>query len=152
MFLGMQLQHQPWIYRLWVTNWRAVCNFRRPFLTSFERKHHDTTNYRNPQTNRGRAHRRNVRLPHCHTLLRGGAPNYAEVGFSTYVSEAADKAGREPVSSSGIVLKMSDLPPRDGDVKDWFYQAAILEPAEGVENGSVLAGGELVYEIENVVE
>ena len=78
--------------------------------------------------------------------------NYTEVGFSTYVSEAAYKSGREPVSSSGIVLKMSDLPPRGGDVKDWYYQAAILEPAEGLGNGSVLAGGELVYEIENVVE
>lgn len=80
------------------------------------------------------------------------AANYAEVGFSTYVSEAAYKAGCESVSSSGIVLKISDLPPRGGDVKDWFYQAAILEPAEGLGNGSVLAGGELVYEIENVVE
>ena len=79
------------------------------------------------------------------------ADNYAEVGFSTYVSEATYKSGREPVSSSGVVLKMSDLPPRGGDIKDWFYQAAILEPAEGVENGSVLAGGELVYDIENAV-
>lgn len=80
------------------------------------------------------------------------AANYAEVGFSTYVSEATYKSGREPVSGSGVVLKMSDLPPRGGDIKDWFYQAAILEPAEGVENGSVLAGGELVYDIENAVE
>ena len=80
------------------------------------------------------------------------AAHYAEVGFSTYASEAAYKSGREPVSGSGVVLKMSDLPPRGGDIKDWFYQAAILEPAEGVENGSVLAGGELVYDIENAVE
>ena len=78
--------------------------------------------------------------------------NYVEVGFSTYVSEASYKAGRDPVSGSGIVLKMSEMPPRGGDVKDWFYQAAILEPAEGVEKGSVLAGGELVYEIGTIVE
>ena len=80
------------------------------------------------------------------------AANYVEVGFSTYVSEATFKAGLEPVSSSGIVLKMSDMPPRGGDVKDWLYQAAILEPVEGVENGSVLAGGELVYEVVDTEE
>ena len=79
------------------------------------------------------------------------AANYAEVGFSTYVSEAAYKAGREPVSGSAIVLKMSDMPPRGGDVKDWFYQAAAAV-AEGVENGSVLAGGELVYEVVDAEE
>ena len=72
------------------------------------------------------------------------AANYAEVGFSTYVSEEAYKAGREPVSGSGVVLKMSDMPPRGGDVKDWFYQAAAAV-AEGEENGSVLVGAEFVY-------
>ena len=72
------------------------------------------------------------------------AANYAEVGFSTYVSEAAYKAGREPVSGSGIVLKMSDMPPRGEDVKNWFYQAAAAV-AEGEENGSVLTGAEFVY-------
>ena len=40
------------------------------FFITLERKHHDTTNYCNPQTNRGRAHRRNVRLPHALLAIR----------------------------------------------------------------------------------
>ena len=37
---------------------------------TLKRKHDDTTNYRNPQTNRGRAHWRNVRLPHALLAIR----------------------------------------------------------------------------------
>ena len=80
------------------------------------------------------------------------AANYAEVGFSTYVSEATFKADLEPVSGSSITLKMSALPPRGADVKNWLYQAAVAPVAEGVENGSVLAGGELVYEVVDTEE
>ena len=78
--------------------------------------------------------------------------NYMEVGFATYVSEALYKQGRYPVSGSSITLKMSALPPRGADVKNWLYQAAVAPVAEGVENGSVLAGGELVYEVVDAEE
>ena len=55
------------------------------------------------------------------------AANYAEVGFSTYVSEAVT------LKTGSTMRQFSNQP-------------------KCVENGSVLAGGELVYDIENVVE
>ncbi len=59
--------------------------------------------------------------------------NYMEVGFATYVSEALYKQGRDPVSGLSITLKMSALPPRGADVKNWLYQAAVAP--QGREEG-----------------
>ncbi|KLT73242.1 hypothetical protein PL75_03155 [Neisseria arctica] len=73
--------------------------------------------------------------------------SYAEVGFATYFSEAAYKNGRRPVSTTGIILKINQVPPRGEDLDNWFYKIAAAQLEES-ESGSVLAGGELVMESE----